>query len=86
MSDKKESREQEQKLKSTLRFALDEDAYERLMNVSIANKEMYLIAAKNLLMLYKRMGRKITESELLSLLRAIKAQRENETKITFQKK
>ena len=69
-----------------MRMALDEEAYERMMNVSLSSKEMYLVAAKNVLMLYKRMGRKISESELLSLLRAIKGQTEKETKITFHKK
>lgn len=87
MNDEKEvQKAQEQKLKAAMRMALDEEAYERLMNVSISNKEMYLVAAKNLLMLYKRMGRKINEGELLSLLRAIKGQTEKETKITFHKK
>jgi DNA-binding TFAR19-related protein (PDSD5 family) len=81
-----EARKVEEQLKSTLRAALNEDAYVRLMNVSIANKELYLVAAKNALMLFKRMGRRITDQELLSLLHAIKGQTEKETKITFHKK
>jgi len=81
-----EAKKIQEQLKATLRVALTEDAYERLMNVSLANQEMYLIAAKNVLMLYKRMERKISDGELLSLLRAIKGQTEKETTIKFHKK
>lgn len=81
-----EAKKAQEQLKTTLRSALTEAAYERLMNVAVANKELYLMAAKNLLGLYQRMGRRISEPELLSLLRAIKAQTEKETKITFHKK
>jgi DNA-binding TFAR19-related protein (PDSD5 family) len=81
-----EAKKIQEQLKSTLRVALTEDAYERLMNVSVANKELYLVAAKNALMFYKRAGRQIRDDEILSLLRAIKGQTEKETKITFHKK
>ncbi len=81
-----EAKKAEEQLKAALRVALTDEAYERMMNVSLANKELYLMTAKNALMLYKRMGRRISEAELLSLLRAIKAQTEKETKITFHKK
>jgi len=67
-------------------MALDEQAYARLVNVAVANKELYLTAAKNALMAYKRMGRKIKDAELLTLLRAIKEQTETKTTITFHKK
>ena len=83
---KAEGKKAQEQLKATLRLALDEEAYERLMNVSVANKEVYLTAAQNVLMFYKRAGRKITESEVLSLLRAIKDQNEKKTTITFHKK
>ena len=83
---RQEAKKIQEQLKTTLRVALTEDAYDRMMNVSVANNEMYLMAAKNALMLYKRMGRKIGDVELLSLLRAIKGQTEKETKITFHKK
>ncbi|MBU0532459.1 hypothetical protein KKB44_03115 [Candidatus Micrarchaeota archaeon] len=81
-----EAKKAEEQLKATLRYALDESAYERLINVSLANKELYLTAAKNALMLFKRMGRKISESELLSLLTVIKEQTERESTIKFQRK
>jgi DNA-binding TFAR19-related protein (PDSD5 family) len=81
-----EAKKVQEQLKATLRIALTEEAYERLANVSVANKEFYLVAAKNALMLYKRAGRKLTDDEVLTLLRAIKGQTEKETKITFHKK
>lgn len=81
-----EAKKIEEQLKTTLRVALEEDAYERLMNVSVANKELYLIAAKNALMFYKKAGRQLRDDEILALLRAIKGQTEKETTITFHKK
>jgi DNA-binding TFAR19-related protein (PDSD5 family) len=83
---RQETKKIQEQLKSALRAALTEDAYDRIMNVSVANNDMYLMAAKNALMLYKRMGRRIGDVELLALLRAIKGQTEKETKITFHKK
>ncbi|MCI0504344.1 hypothetical protein L0Y65_06590 [Candidatus Micrarchaeota archaeon] len=83
---KLEAKKAQEQLKATLRVALDEAAYERLMNVAVANSETYLSAAKNVLMFHRKAGRKITEKELLSLLRAIKEQSETKTTITFHKK
>ncbi len=83
---KLDAKKAQEQLKSTLRLALDEAAYERLMNVSVANNELYISAARNVLMYYKRAGRKISEDELLALLRAIKEQSETKTTITFHKK
>jgi DNA-binding TFAR19-related protein (PDSD5 family) len=83
---KLDARKAQEQLKATLRGALDEAAYLRLMNVAVANSEIYLTAAKNVLMFHKRAGRKITETELLSLLRAIREQNETKTTITFHKK
>jgi len=81
-----DAKKAQEQLKSTLRGALDEAAYARLMNVSVANNELYLTAAKNVLMFYKRAGRRIREEELLQLLRAIKEQTETKTTISFHKK
>lgn len=83
---KADAKKAQEQLKSTLRMALDEAAYERLMNVSVANNELYLIAAQNLLMAFKRMKRKITEAEVVTLLRAIKEQSDAKTTITFRSK
>ncbi len=81
-----EAKKAQEQLKGALRTALDEGAYDRLMNVAVANKELYLIAAKNVIAAYRRAGRKLTEEELLMLLRAIKDQTERKTKITFAHK
>ena len=83
---KLEARKAQEQLKSTLRVALDEEAYSRIMNVAVVNEDVYLTAAKNVLMYFKQAGRKMTETELLSLLRAIKDQTEKKTTITFHKK
>jgi DNA-binding TFAR19-related protein (PDSD5 family) len=83
---KLEAKKMEEQLKMSLRMALDESAYVRLMNVSMANKELYLTAAKNLLMAYQRAKRKLTDAEVLSFLRAIKQQTEAKTTITFNRK
>ncbi len=83
---KREAKKAEEQLKATLRLTLDSAAYERLMNVSMANKELYIATAKQVLMAFKRVGRKINEEELLMVLKAIKEQTQTETKITFHKK
>jgi DNA-binding TFAR19-related protein (PDSD5 family) len=83
---KLDARKANEQLKTALRAALDESAYDRIMNVAVANKELYLNAAQNVMMFYKRAGRKLTEAELLSLLRAIRDQGETKTSITFHKK
>lgn len=83
---KLDARKIEEQLRASLRVALDEPAYARIMNVGVANKELYLVAAKNALLAYKRMGRRLTESELVTLLKAIKEQTETKTTITFHTK
>ena len=83
---KLEARKVQEQLKATLRVALDEGAYDRLMNVALANNEIYLATARQVLMAFKRVGRKINEDELLSVLKAIKEQTETKTTITFHKK
>jgi len=81
-----ESRAVEQQLKDTLRSMLTESAYDRLTNVAIANKELYLSTAQQVLHAGKRIGRRINEQELLTILRAIKARTEKESTIKFHKK
>ena len=83
---KLESKKTEEQLKATLRMALEESAYDRLMNVSVANRELFLETSRNILVFFKRAGRKVTESELLSLLRALKERDEKKTSIKFHKK
>ena len=74
----------EEQLKTALRVALDEPGYERLMNISYANQEFYVNVAQNVLMLYKRAGRKITEDEVLHIIRTLKKQTQHEPKIEFR--
>ena len=76
----------EEQMKSALRFTLEESAFERIGNVRLANKELYFTAAQQIIAIYKKVGRKLNETEVLAILRAIKNQTENETKITFQRK
>ncbi|MFH1394234.1 MAG: DNA-binding protein [Candidatus Micrarchaeota archaeon] len=81
-----EAKKAQEQLKGALRNALEESAYNRIMNIAVANKELYLVAAKQVLMIVKRAGRKLTEEELVTLLRAIQEQTSTETSITFHKK
>jgi len=83
---KLEARKAEEQIKATLRMALEDSAYDRMMNVSHANRELFVTAARHVLAVYKRAGRKLTESELLAVLKAVKGQTETETRITFHKK
>ncbi|MFH1221506.1 MAG: DNA-binding protein [Candidatus Micrarchaeota archaeon] len=80
------ARESEDKLKTALRMALAEDAYQRLSNVAFANKEFYMIAAQQVMLLFRKVGRRLTDAELVYLLNAIKKQTRKETKITFMQK
>jgi DNA-binding TFAR19-related protein (PDSD5 family) len=79
----KEGRKKEEQVKELLRRTLEEAAYARLMNVKLANAQLYGMAANQVFGLYQKAGRKITEAELVSLLKAIKG-KERETKITFK--
>jgi DNA-binding TFAR19-related protein (PDSD5 family) len=81
-----ESKEVEKKLKEALRQALSPDAYDRLTNVAHANKELYMSAAQQVLMAYKQLGRTISETELISVLRALKERETKDVSITFHKK
>jgi DNA-binding TFAR19-related protein (PDSD5 family) len=81
-----ESKAAEEQLKEALRAALEPAASDRMSNVAMANKELYVMAAQQVLMAHKRIGRPITEAELVTVLRALKARTEKETSITFHKK
>lgn len=81
-----EARGAESQLKEALRSVLTEAAYDRMCNVALANKELYIAAAQQVLMASKRIGRRIDEAELLTVLRALKARTEKEGSITFHKK
>lgn len=81
-----EAKKAEEQLKTALRSAVQEAAYDRLMNVHHANAQLFLVAAQNILSLHKRVGRKLTEEEILAVLRKIKELSETPTQIRFQRK
>ncbi len=76
----------EEQLKAALRIALEEAAYERLMNISYANKEFYINVARRAIMVFRQTGRKLTEEEIVSLIRSLKRQTEYEPTIRFREK
>jgi DNA-binding TFAR19-related protein (PDSD5 family) len=78
-----ESKKKGEQVKAMLRMALSENAYERLMNVKLANAQLYGMAANQVFGLYQKSGRKLTEKELISVLKAIKGS-QREPKITFK--
>ena len=78
-----EAKKKEAQVKSLLRMALSENAYERLMNVKLANSQLYGMAANQVFNLYQKAGRKLSEKELIALLKGIKGS-QRETKITFK--
>jgi len=71
-----DNEEQKQKilkqLKVMLRGALEEDAYERMMNVSLVNPELYMKAAQKIIVVFQKFGRKINGGETLALLNNIR--------------
>ncbi|MEK6979585.1 MAG: DNA-binding protein [Candidatus Micrarchaeota archaeon] len=81
-----EAKKAEEQLKSTLRMVLDEPAYARIMNVKMANQQMFTAAVQYLLRAFQRFQRKITEEELLAVLRTLKERSEKNTRITFERK
>ena len=81
-----QTRSAEKQLKEALRSALSENAYSRISNVALANKELYLAAAQQVLYAYKRLKRVISEDELLTILRALKGTMEKESSIKFERK
>ena len=81
-----ESRNMEQQLKDALRSALTEAAYGRLTNVAVANKDLYLTTAQQVLHAGRRLNRRIDEQELHTILRALKARTEKQSTIKFHKK
>ena len=81
-----EAKKQEEQLKATLRSVLEDDAYHRILNVKLANSQLFLMAAQHSLAIYKRIGRRIKDKELLTILLRLKEGSEKETSITFERK
>ncbi len=82
----KPAEDAEAQLKSTLRLALEESAYERIINISVANKQFFASVARYALAYFRRAQRKLTDAELLAIINEMKRQNERPTSITFHKK
>ncbi len=76
----------EEQLKAALRIALDETAYDRLMNISYANKELYLMVAQRIIAIFREVKRKINEDELLYVISSLKNRTEKSMEIKFHRK
>jgi programmed cell death protein 5 len=81
-----QSRELEMQKKFALKYIVDAQAYERLMNVRIANPALYDQIVTMLIYLYqnKQVKGKVTDEQLKAILAKITARKEPE--ITFKKK
>lgn len=81
-----EAKKAEEQLKSALRGAVTPEAYDRLANVQHANAQLYLVAVQNIIGLHRRAQRKLTEEEVVIVLRKIKEASETPTRIRFERK
>lgn len=83
--DRMKESEAENKLKATLYRILDEQAYNRMMNVKVANPDVYVAAAQGCISVFSRLGRKLSDQQVLLILKSVKGE-EKKTKITFERK
>lgn len=74
-----------EQVKMALRIALNPHAYERMMNVMLANPGLFQGAVQYILALYQRVGRKLTDDEVKQVLLRMKGE-EKEPEISFKKK
>lgn len=81
-----QARELEMQKKIALKYIVDAQAYERLMNVRLANPALYDQVVTMLVYLYqnKQLKGKVTEEQVKAVLARITAR--NEPSITFKKK
>ncbi|MEM4366909.1 MAG: DNA-binding protein [Candidatus Anstonellales archaeon] len=77
MSEIDESLRKEMQLKALLRQCLENDAYERLMNVRLANEELYLTSSEVVIANSRRLGRKLNDAEMLTILRRLKGPKQS---------
>ena len=73
-----ESTKAEQQLEGAMRFLLDPKAKQRLGNLRIGNKPLYLKTVQTLLMLYKsqRIAERVSDEELKKILVQLSEKRE----------
>ncbi|MCK4714682.1 MAG: hypothetical protein KAT35_03845 [Candidatus Aenigmarchaeota archaeon] len=78
----------EAQLRSILRVAMEPEAYERFMNVRIANPELYAQIARIIVTLYsnKQLSGKVGDKELRALLAKLTAGRGGNTSIIRKRK
>lgn len=79
--------QKEAQLREMLRKLLDQTAFERLMNIRISSRDMYLQIAQ-LLIYASQQGQlrgQLTERDLISIINKIKSE-EREGSITFKRK
>jgi DNA-binding TFAR19-related protein (PDSD5 family) len=78
------AQQQEALIKRAMIRLLDQAAYDRLINVRIANPDMYVKAVNAIIYNAQRLKRKLTDAELRSILSSLAERREPE--ITIQRK
>ena len=86
MQEHEQRKKEEDQLKTTLRVVVDENGYQRLLNVKLANEQLFVVASQHILTIFKQVGRKLADKDVLMILRRIKESSEKETKITFARK
>jgi DNA-binding TFAR19-related protein (PDSD5 family) len=76
----------EQQKKAMVRQTMDDKAYERLMNIRVSNRELYSQLVDMIISLAqsKRLSGKLTEAQLVEVLKRITAKEEPE--ISFRHK
>ena len=75
------AQETEKKIRAVLMQVLESPAYERIMNVKLANPDLYANTANAVVYYYQRVKRKLTEQELMTLLAAQTTKKEGEIQI-----
>jgi len=78
--------QQEQQIKELMHQLLDSNAYERLMNIRISNKQLYMQLANIILSLAQsqQIEGKVTDKQLVALLNKLTAKKES--RIEFKRK
>ncbi len=85
MRRRQEESQRVEQIKAALRVALQNDAYERVMNVMLANPELFQGAVQYIVTLYQRAGRKLTDEEVRRILIRLKGE-EKKPEISFKRK
>ncbi|MDD5337154.1 MAG: DNA-binding protein [Candidatus ainarchaeum sp.] len=85
LKEMQEAQKEDEQIRAAMRAMLDENGYNRMMNVRLASPELYAQAVQGCASVYQRLGRKLGEREILLILKRLKGG-ERETKITFERK